>query len=111
MTMTLFLVRQVNTDKYWNEQDQEWVAEDGAEPYRSELATRYRDKFHTDESPVTLVPWVIDTPWVAQQQTIELKDNTNYVSFDGVEVWIRTRTKDYPEFVWSVQGNWYERST
>lgn len=40
-----------------------------------------------------------------------LQDKTEYKNGRGDNVTIIGPTKDYPEYVYSLQGNWYERST
>jgi hypothetical protein len=43
--------------------------------------------------------------------SIELKKNSIYRDGWGREVWIIGETKNYPQWYWSVQGDWYERDT
>ena len=40
-----------------------------------------------------------------------LQDGKNYRNNDGTRVSIQKRTKHYPDWVWSLQGNWYVRET
>ncbi len=40
-----------------------------------------------------------------------LKDGHKYTDGFGKTYHIMGRTRYYPEFVWSLCGNWYERST
>lgn len=43
--------------------------------------------------------------------TIELEIGKTYESRDGRIATIGGVTHEHPEWVWSVQGNWYERTT
>lgn len=40
-----------------------------------------------------------------------LRDNSEYKNRIGERVNIARSTKEQPEYVWSIQGDWYERST
>lgn len=40
-----------------------------------------------------------------------LKDNTVYRDGRGTEVRVVGPTKNFPEYVWSIAGNWYVRAT
>ncbi len=42
---------------------------------------------------------------------IRLVDGETYVNGHGVQHTIGGPTKDYPAWVWSIQGNWYVRET
>jgi hypothetical protein len=44
-------------------------------------------------------------------RTINLKDGAAYRRGDSTLVTIGGPTKDYPELVWSIGGDWYERTT
>jgi hypothetical protein len=42
---------------------------------------------------------------------LPLKDKTVYLNHDGKDVTIMGPTKPNPEYVWSLQGDWYVRAT
>jgi hypothetical protein len=42
---------------------------------------------------------------------MKLQDHTTYLDAWGHEVRICGQTKDYPDWVWSLRGDWYERET
>ena len=46
-------------------------------------------------------------PWVG----IRLEDGKTYKRVDGSKHTVGGATKDHPEFVYTIQGDWYERST
>lgn len=43
--------------------------------------------------------------------SIKLEDGKRYVRFDGTVVDIAGPTKNYPEWVWSIGADWYDRAT
>lgn len=43
--------------------------------------------------------------------TIELVDGKTYVSERGLRATIGGTTKYFPDWVWSIQGDWYVRAT
>ena len=42
---------------------------------------------------------------------MQLIDGKTYARADGREETIGGTCKDHPEWVWSIQGNWFERAT
>jgi hypothetical protein len=40
-----------------------------------------------------------------------LQDNTEYINNNGQRIFIVTRTRAYPQFVYSRGGDWYDRET
>lgn len=40
-----------------------------------------------------------------------LEDGKTYLRGDGSKETVGGTTKDHPEFVWTIQGNWYSRET
>lgn len=42
---------------------------------------------------------------------IKLEDGKTYARANGVEETVGGTTRDHPEWVWTIQGNWFVRAT